>query len=432
MHRSSESIAALAAALAKAQTELTNPEKSLTAIIPTDRNGEGARTFRYAPLSSGLDIVRKTLGKHEIAILQTTAIDQPTRSVSLTTMLTHASGEWIASEWPVCPVSDTAAPHRMGAALTYARRYALFTLVGIAGEDDLDAPDLNCGSTAVAGISAASAAPHDRGTSTPPARPSEPGNSGGRAGPILDPEASAEARDRLLREIIKLPSDEAAAEWARNVLPIKNTLTSRDARLIETAFAFRMSALQEKTPEPAPQQPGAAAKAGADAGNSSEAARLDAQERSPNRIDKSVLAFREARRLRDKEHLKYVASRSCLICGRQPSEPHHVRFAQKLAFGRKVSDEFTVPLCRLHHRELHRSRNEPLWWKTARIDPLPIAQELWETTRRKAAPRPVSGAPGPASSVLPASAPPTDEAPKESAAEKRRAARDAAAESKGP
>src|SRR6266536_2934865 len=139
MHRCSESLGALATALAKAQTELTNPEKSLTATIRTDRNGEGARTFRYAPLSSGLDIVRKTLGKYEIAIFQTTAIDQPTRSVALTTMLTHSSGEWIASEWPVCPVADMAAPHRIGAALTYARRYALFTLVGIAGEDDPDA-----------------------------------------------------------------------------------------------------------------------------------------------------------------------------------------------------------------------------------------------------------------------------------------------------
>src|SRR5262245_24637802 len=125
MHRSSESIAALAAAFAKAQTELTNPEKSLTATIGTDRSEEGARTFRYAPLSSGLDIVRKTPGKHEIAISQPTAIDQPTRSVALTTILPHSTGEWIASEWPVCPVSDMAAPHRMGAALTYARRYAL-------------------------------------------------------------------------------------------------------------------------------------------------------------------------------------------------------------------------------------------------------------------------------------------------------------------
>src|SRR5437899_6449183 len=140
MHRSSESVAALAAALAKAQAELTNPEKSLTAVIRTGRPGEGERSFRYAPLSSGLDIVRKTLGQHEIATVQTTAIEGGV--VNLTTMLAHASGEWIASDWPVCPVAETASPQRMGAALTYARRYALFTLVGIAGEDDLDAPDL--------------------------------------------------------------------------------------------------------------------------------------------------------------------------------------------------------------------------------------------------------------------------------------------------
>src|SRR6266481_5886627 len=142
MHRSSESVAALASALAKAQAELVNPEKSLTATIRTGRAGEGERSFRYAPLSSGLDIVRKTLGQHEIATLQTTDIDQTAGVVNLTTMLAHASGEWIASEWPVCAVAETANPQRMGAALTYARRYALFTLVGIAGEDDLDAPDL--------------------------------------------------------------------------------------------------------------------------------------------------------------------------------------------------------------------------------------------------------------------------------------------------
>src|SRR5882724_7446297 len=145
MPRSSESVAALAAALAKAQAELVNPEKSLTATIRTGRAGEGERSFRYAPLSSGLDIVRKTLGQHEIATVQTTAIDQTAGMVSLTTMLAHASGEWIASDWPVCPIADMAIPHRMGAALTYARRYALFTLVGIAGEDDLDAPDLHDG-----------------------------------------------------------------------------------------------------------------------------------------------------------------------------------------------------------------------------------------------------------------------------------------------
>src|SRR6266542_2545989 len=250
MHRSSESIAALATALAKAQMELTNPEKSLIAMICANRSGEEARTFRYAPLSSGLDIVRKTLGKHEIAFLQTTAIDQPSRSVALTTTLTHSSGEWIASEWPVCPVNDTAAPHRMGAALTYARRYALFTLVGIAGEDDLDAPDLNCQPVAEAGVSPSAKPYPDRAASTPPGRRPGLGNSSGHCQPILGPEASAEARDRILREIVKLPSSEAAGEWARNVLPIKNTLTSPDARLIETAFSFRISALEEKTQKP--------------------------------------------------------------------------------------------------------------------------------------------------------------------------------------
>src|SRR6202049_870276 len=142
MHRSSESIGTIAAALAKAQAELTNPEKSLTTTIRSPFPRESDRTFRYASLSSGLDIVRKALGKHEIATVQTTAIDKDSGLIQLTTVLAHSSGEWVSSDWPVCPVSETTAPHKMGAALTYARRYALFTLVGIAGEDDLDAPDL--------------------------------------------------------------------------------------------------------------------------------------------------------------------------------------------------------------------------------------------------------------------------------------------------
>ena len=142
MQRSSPSIGSLAAALAKAQPELINPEKSLSATIRSEGTGGAEQTFRYAPLSSGLEIVRKTLGQHEIATMQTTSIDQAAGIVNLTTVLAHASGEWIASDWPVCAISETATPHRMGAALTYARRYALFTLVGIAGEDDLDAPDL--------------------------------------------------------------------------------------------------------------------------------------------------------------------------------------------------------------------------------------------------------------------------------------------------
>src|SRR5947207_10021500 len=151
MQRSSPSIAALATALAKAQIELTNPEKSLIGTIEPESGKGGARQFRYAPLSSGLEIVRKTLGQHEIATVQTTVIDPTAGIVNLTTVLAHSSGEWIASDWPVCAISETETPHRMGAALTYARRYALFTLVGIAGEDDIDSPDLNTPTAAALG-----------------------------------------------------------------------------------------------------------------------------------------------------------------------------------------------------------------------------------------------------------------------------------------
>src|SRR6266446_337156 len=164
MHRSSESIGAIAAALAKAQGELSNPEKSLIATIRSPFPREGERTFRYASLASGLDIVRKSLGQHEIATVQTTAVDQQSGQIRLTTLLAHASGEWISSDWPVCPISEMAAPHRMGAALTYARRYALFALVGIAGEDDVDAPDILSESTPAADTS------DDAGPSTPASR----------------------------------------------------------------------------------------------------------------------------------------------------------------------------------------------------------------------------------------------------------------------
>src|SRR5665647_486036 len=141
MHRSSESVAAIATALAKAQTELANPEKAMVGMVYNNRS-DTRQSFRYASLSSGLDIIRKTLGSQQIAIAQTTDIDRANGTVNLTTLLLHTSGEWISSDWPVCQISETSAPRRMGAALTYARRYALFTMVGIAGEDDLDAPDL--------------------------------------------------------------------------------------------------------------------------------------------------------------------------------------------------------------------------------------------------------------------------------------------------
>jgi hypothetical protein len=114
MQRSSGSIAALASALAKAQIQLTNPEKSLVGMIEPQRGQGGARQFRYTPLSSGLEIVRKTLGQ-QIATMQTTAVDRGAGIINLTTVLAHSSGEWIASDWPVCPIRDgKAAPDGCG------------------------------------------------------------------------------------------------------------------------------------------------------------------------------------------------------------------------------------------------------------------------------------------------------------------------------
>src|SRR5258708_3407379 len=209
MQRSSESIGAIAGALAKAQIELANPEKSLVATIRSPFPREGDRTFRYASLSSGLDLVRKALGKHEIATVQTTSFDPQSGLIRLTTVLAHSSGEWVSSDWPVCPVSETAAPHKMGAALTYARRYALFTLVGIAGEDDLDAPDLP-GLKLDGGTAGPSNLERPNGhadvtRSIPPYRKGSPRQRRPSV-PILNPNASAAMRDRLAAEITGLSS----------------------------------------------------------------------------------------------------------------------------------------------------------------------------------------------------------------------------------
>jgi hypothetical protein len=371
MPRSSESVAALASALAKAQAELINPEKSLTATVRTGRPGEGERSFRYAPLSSGLDIVRKTLGQHEIATLQTTAIDQTAGIVHLTTTLAHASGEWIASDWPICAIAETANPQRMGAALTYARRYALFTLVGIAGEDDLDAPDLCDGPPSLLPSAVdRSFKPTDDQSRMPPRTPGNGHARGGRKGEIpvtLNPEQSAALREKLLTELGTITSADLAAAWAPEALTAKNSLTATDAKLVEDAFERRLSELPSSE----------AAAAGPEA-------IATAESTDPGQakgIDKSILTVAAPRRYRNREHLRYVAQQACLICGRKPSDPHHLGFTQPRALGRKVSDEFAVPLCRGHHRAVHRSRDERAWWRQAGLDPIKVARRLWKETR---------------------------------------------------
>jgi hypothetical protein len=382
MHRSSESIGAIASALAKAQCELTNPEKSLMATIRPPFPREGERTFRYASLASGLDIVRKSLGQHEIATVQTTAIDQASGQIQLTTLLAHASGEWISSDWPVCAVSETATPHRMGAALTYARRYALFALVGIAGEDDLDAPDTL--------IEPSPANLPDR-HAEPRAERKPHGGTLHRA-PVLDHEASKLLRDELLVEIRVLIDGEDLALWAHRRLAAKNTLTADDARIVEAAYqtlldASRGAAMDEPPGSPLPgnvKLPPSEASTIETSSKISDPALNGARDVTP--MCKPV-------RQRNKAHLTYVASQPCLVCQRTPSDAHHLKFAQPRTLGRKVSDEFTVPLCRDHHLQLHHYGNESAWWTNLNITPLETAKELWAATSQSTVPC-SSGNPG--------------------------------------
>ena len=192
--------------------------------------------------------MRKTLGQHEIATVQTTAIDQTAGIVNLTTVLAHSSGEWIASDWPVCAISETATPRRMGAALTYARRYALFTLVGIAGEDDLDAPDLAVPTQKTAGPEQPKGSGNGRLNGANTGRLHASALSlyaravrSNSAEPPLAPEASVQLRDRLLGEINVLGSGDDAALWAHRCLPEKNRLTVADAQSVEQSFQAKLA-----------------------------------------------------------------------------------------------------------------------------------------------------------------------------------------------
>jgi hypothetical protein len=194
-------------------------------------------------------------------------------------------------------------------------------------------------------------------------------NKSGSASPQSELSAalSASLRAELLREIESLGSADDAALWARRRLPAKNQLSATNDQQVEVAFAEKLAIVlapsaitDDVTTTPLTDQ-GLAAQ--------------------PSQIDKRVLGFPEPRRVRDRDHIRHVIKQSCLICGRRPSDPHHLRFAQSRALGRKVSDEFTVPLCRGHHRELHRHGNETAWWQKIDIDPFPVARALWLQTR---------------------------------------------------
>ena len=248
------------------------------------------------------------------------------------------------------------------------------------------------------------------------AAPAPPGPAGGPADRLRAPpkagglqgQLSAVLREELLAELTSLDGPDAAADWAHKRLAAKNTLTDADARQVEEAFAFRVAAF-ESGEEPVTKT--AAAASGSTVNAAIEEPPVSAATEEPTAqpgawppaaplpdwlgppdpepvtipagVDKSVLPIGAPRRFRNKAHLTFVAAQPCLVCGRRPVDPHHVRFAQGQALGRKVSDEFTVPLCRSHHRALHRSGSEYLWWENIGIDPLKAARKLWRKTRSK-------------------------------------------------
>ena len=271
----------------------------------------------------------------------------------------------------------------MGAALTYARRYALFTLVGIAGEDNLDAPDLSAPTVP------------DTGPERPVISNKVAGLNGGRGKeaasirrngkaptinkPVLDADGSAALRDQLLTDVDRLSSTDAAATWAHQIMTEKNSLVAADARRVEDAFAAKMATLGDDDGE-AINAPLPSAEPGQPRLPQNSRAAEPSEVSVSDRVDKSLLALPEPRRFRDQTHVKFVSKQPCLICGRRPADAHHLRFAQHPALGRKVSDEFIVPLCRGHHREVHRSGDEASWWDKAGIDPIGAARTLWTET----------------------------------------------------
>jgi hypothetical protein len=267
----------------------------------------------------------------------------------------------------------------MGASLTYARRYALFTFVGIAGEDDLDAPDL----TSPTSKTPSPETPKRSGNGQfngAQRKGSSPGwrdsNTRAQAKLILEAKASAQLRDRLIAQISGFGSSDDVAIWAHKMLAEKNTLIAEDARVLEEAFQARLDAFgvdgNGSDPSNARERNLASLTRGLN-----EPAAKPLRRRRPRVIDKSVLAMPEPRRARDRDHVRSVAQRPCLICGRRPADAHHLRFVQSRALGRKVSDEFTVRLCRGHHREVHGCGDEAAWWGTTGIDPIVAARTLW-------------------------------------------------------
>jgi hypothetical protein len=184
-------------------------------------------------------------------------------------------------------------------------------------------------------------------------------------------------RDKLVAEVTGLASAESAVAWAAGALAAKNSLIAGDAKVLEEAFEQKLSTLSSSAPSEVLTKESAAALEVTEEPQAPGTGHHQAE----GNIDKSLLTIAAPRRYRNREHLRYVTQQACLVCGRKPSDPHHLGFMQPRALGRKVSDEFAIPLCRGHHRAVHRSRDERAWWKQAGIDPIKVARRLWKETR---------------------------------------------------
>jgi hypothetical protein len=356
MHRASETIGFIAAALAEALSELSIPEKAPIAAIDPPVEREADRISLYGSPASVLDIVRKTFGQHKMAAIQTVTIDRECNQIRLTTLLAHVSGEWISSDWPVCSISETANRHRMGTALAHARRHALFALVGISGEDDLDTPDplLEPSPAVNPGLESDGQTPNN---GSPPIGPIQELR---QPGPMLITESSAKLPDQPISEIHGV----------------------EDSYDVEVAYRALLDAANPnehgQAGPPSTQTPGLISIGPQNGTTDTDRAEVTNQQLS---VAKTVFPIVKTMRRRNKAHLLFVGAQPCLVCKRSPCDAHHLRFAQPRALGRKVSDEFTVPLCRYHHNDLHRYGNEIAWWANLQIAPLEVARELWQTTQ---------------------------------------------------
>jgi hypothetical protein len=362
MHRSSESVAAIATALAKAQIELSNPEKAMVGTVYNSRS-DAPQSFRYASLSSGLDIVRKALGGHQIAIAQTTDIDRAGGTLNLTTVLLHTSGEWISSHWPVCQLSETSAPRRMGAALTYARRYALFTMVGIAGEDDFDAPPdagYDAGERPKAAATSLAGNPHPAPASARPGQAQAANGSNPLVREKLGAGESAAIRAQLVQEIETLPEDDLQSR-AIAILKAKNRLSTDDAKLVEEAFAARM-AFREPAVEALTMNQSASMAADPIPPQTPPA---------PSEVVKRPRGRpRKVKPVAEPSTPPPIASAPVVDC---PAAPAPVQ--ADTAPGKIDKSVLTIS-------EPRRLRDEVTWWERRAIDPVATARMLWISTRR--------------------------------------------------